>query len=134
MYSYLALLSEVTAFAVLLLSILGASKLSFAQNQGLRCLVEAYPGVLSPQTNLESNRLLWRDGTSMPYDDAQTPRSFEKLLDEANLKDQMKRFLKSFTEAAVRKQLVRVYWSPAENYVMFSQNAGAATALATVGK
>lgn len=161
MYSYLYRFYKVTAFVVLLLSILGLSKPSFANNQGLRCLVEAYPHLISPETSLNGNTLLWRDGTVMPYDDGETPNSFEELLDNADLKDQMSMpyplgvltapprfnfdpgrvrneafFEKVYgsSEAEVRKQLTRVYWSPAGNYVMFSQNAGAANALAAVGK
>ncbi|MEN9639953.1 MAG: hypothetical protein RLZZ262_1822 [Bacteroidota bacterium] len=156
-----SLLTRAATLIIVLICILGLSKPSFANVHGLRCLVEAYPQTLSSQTDIQSNILIWRDGTRMSYDDGVTPRSFEELLEEADLKDQMSMpypmgklstppafnadpgrvrheafFEKMYgeSESEVRHQLTRVYWSPAETYVSFSQTNGAANALALVGQ
>ena len=57
-----------------------------AQNPSLQKLVASYPDFLQ---KAEGNILVWRDGSSMAYDDGKTPADYLHLLDEADLRDQM---------------------------------------------
>ena len=52
---------------------------------GLRKLVKAYPDFLD---SADDNNLYWKDGTVMIYDDGKQ-KSFDELLDNADLEDQM---------------------------------------------
>lgn len=52
----------------------------------MQCLVEAYPDFLSYASD---NLIVWKDGTSMIYDDRQEEPDFETRLNQASLKDQM---------------------------------------------
>ena len=52
---------------------------------GLRKLLKAYPDFLD---SADENHLYWKDGTVMVYDDGQE-KSFDELLDYADLQDQM---------------------------------------------
>ena len=53
---------------------------------GLKKLLRAYPGFLK---EARGGYLIWKDGTRMLYDDGRE-KSFEKMLDSADLEDQMK--------------------------------------------
>ena len=52
---------------------------------GLRKLVQAYPDFLD---SADENNLYWKDGTVMIYDDGRQ-KSYQELLDDADLEDQM---------------------------------------------
>ncbi len=52
---------------------------------GLRKLVQAYPDFLD---SADENNLYWKDGTVMVYDDGRE-KSYEEMLDDADLEDQM---------------------------------------------
>ncbi len=130
-----------------------------ANDQGINCLVMAYPDFLSKTQ--DSNILKWHDGTALVYDDGVVKNDFESLLNEANLKDQMSMpypqgvpvqlpdfnsdpgriryeplFQKMYgdSESAVRKNLTKVYWAPAQQRVTFTQINGADQALERVGQ
>ena len=51
----------------------------------LDTLVEAYPDHLAGH---DGANLLWKDGTRMPFDDGRRDKSFDQLLDEADIEDQ----------------------------------------------
>jgi len=53
--------------------------------KGLQKLLKAYPDFLDKS---EDGYLIWKDGTRMLYDDGRD-KSFEELLDSADLEDQM---------------------------------------------
>ena len=55
-------------------------------DDGLRRLLKAYPDHLD---RAEGNCLIWKDGTRMPYNDGRA-KSFQALLDSADLEDQMR--------------------------------------------
>ncbi|MCP4599172.1 MAG: M15 family metallopeptidase [Proteobacteria bacterium] len=54
--------------------------------KGLKRLVKAYPDSLSRAST--KDRLVWRDGTTMAYDDG-TKKSFKQMLEYPDLEDQM---------------------------------------------
>ncbi len=130
-----------------------------ANDQGMDCLVMAYPDFLSKTQ--DSNVLKWRDGTALVYDDGVVKNNFESLLSEANLKDQMSMpypqgwsvqppdfnsdpgriryeplFEKMYgnSEGAVRKNLTKVFWAPAQQMVTFTRINGADQALEKIGQ
>ncbi|EIJ41433.1 hypothetical protein BegalDRAFT_0515 [Beggiatoa alba B18LD] len=136
-------------------------QLPASADNGLRCLVEAYPQFLSPETDINGNELLWLDGTRMIYDDGKQYTDFEELLNNGDLKEQLSipyslapltqapafnedagrirhiDFFKKMygsTEAQVRKQLKKVSWLPSKTSILFSSVNGADEALAEVGK
>ncbi len=136
--------------------------LSFAAaDEGLNCLVKAYPEFLSSDTDTSSNTLLWRDGTRMTYSDGVEYENFEERLNHSDLKDQMSIpyslaaltkapamnedsgrlrdidfFMKMYgsSSAAVQKNLVKTTWQPSGSSVMFSRVNGANEALEKVGQ
>jgi peptidoglycan L-alanyl-D-glutamate endopeptidase CwlK len=61
---------------------------------GLKRLLLAYPDFLK---GAEGGYLIWNDGTRMLYDDGRE-KSFEKMLDSADLEDQMKQAYPARTE------------------------------------
>jgi peptidoglycan L-alanyl-D-glutamate endopeptidase CwlK len=54
---------------------------------GLQRLLTAYPDHLVNAG--EHNRLIWKDGTRMTFDDGITPKDFETLLNEPDLEDML---------------------------------------------
>jgi len=137
------------------------SRIAFADDLGLTCLLDAYPTFLSQSTDKKSNTLLWVDGTKMLYDKEVKAKDFEDLLDISDLKRQMSIpyplgilsdpptlnqdpgrlrhepfFEKMYgnSESSVNKQLVKVFWAPANKYVTFSYVNEANKALFAVGQ
>lgn len=55
---------------------------------GVLRLLKAYPDHLSSATR---NSIVWKDGTTMPYDDGIADKSFQVLLDNPDLQDQVER-------------------------------------------
>lgn len=53
---------------------------------GRAALLEAYPSHLR---SIDGTSVTWTDGTTMPYDDGRPDKSFEQMLDEPDLQDQM---------------------------------------------
>jgi hypothetical protein len=53
--------------------------------EAMQVLIRAYPDFLD---RVEDNKLVWKDGDQMPIDDGKGDKPFDKLLDEADLKDQ----------------------------------------------
>jgi hypothetical protein len=103
---------------------------------GLKKLLAAYPGMFKGATQ---NSIIWNDGTSMVFDDGVQNKSFQALLDNADLEDQVNAmpyprngftepkknndpgrvryepfFLKMYgsTEQQVRANLVEITWLP----------------------
>ncbi len=62
------------------------AQLMLAQNPQIRKLVAAYPQQLA---SAKDNAIVWKDGTSMAFEDGKTPSSYLRLLDDADLRDQM---------------------------------------------
>lgn len=52
----------------------------------IQCLLDAYPDFLA---SANDNLIIWKDGTSMIYDDGQEESEFETMLNQASLRDQM---------------------------------------------
>lgn len=104
---------------------------------GIKTLLAVYPDHLIRATK---NTIIWKDGTSMPFDDGIANKSFNDLLDHPDLEDQVSGipyplgrnfsapaknsdpgrvryepfFLKMYgrTEAEVRANLVEITWLP----------------------
>jgi hypothetical protein len=79
---------RLTASACLAIALVGPAA---AQDVGgarakrlMRVLVAAYPDFLAGH---ESNELLWKDGTRMPFDDGKGAKPFAALLDAPDLED-----------------------------------------------
>lgn len=53
---------------------------------GRSALLKAYPAHLQ---SIEGNMVVWADGTTMSYDDGRSSKSFDELLDQPDLEDQM---------------------------------------------
>ena len=53
---------------------------------GARALLAAYPEQL---TGYRDGKILWRDGTVMPYDDGRSGKTAAELFENASLKDQL---------------------------------------------
>lgn len=53
---------------------------------GAQHLIAAYPDHI---VSIEGNVLIWKDGTTMPYDDGVRKKTFEQVLIKPSLKDQM---------------------------------------------
>lgn len=53
---------------------------------GIRRLLAAYPDHLQGATR---NAIIWKDGTVMPYDDGRETKTFQQLLDQPDLQDQV---------------------------------------------
>jgi len=49
-------------------------------------LITAYPNHIS---NTDGNYIIWKDGTKMPFDDGKKGKTFEELLRDADLEDQL---------------------------------------------
>lgn len=124
-------------------------------------LIEAFPEFLK-ETG-ETNAIVFRDGTTMPWDDGVDDKTFQQLLDAPDLEDQlaampypagwpfeaptrsqdpgrvryMPFFLKVYGEKreAVEENLVQVPWPAAgkDATIQFNRTAGAAAALEAAG-
>lgn len=71
---------------VALLSTPGASAIADPQTAALEALVAAYPDALARR---EGQNVVWRDGTVMPATDGKTDKSFDQLLKNASILDQL---------------------------------------------
>jgi len=104
---------------------------------GLKALLSAYPNRLKEATE---DFVIWQDGTKMSYDDGKKDKTFEELLSEGDLEDQMSMkypvgeevdyspeenfdpgrvryapfFRKMYgnTKEEVKKNLTYIYWMP----------------------
>src|SRR5580692_3643086 len=76
------------ALCVLGFTLLIASKALSAEAPGMALdrLIAAYPDVLERH---DATQLYWRDGTSMPVSDGISGKSFEQLLKNASILDQL---------------------------------------------
>jgi hypothetical protein len=68
------------------LALLSSSALAAETNAALDRLVAAYPGVLARH---DGEHLYWRDGTVMPVSDGVNGKSFDQLLKNASILDQL---------------------------------------------
>lgn len=55
-----------------------------AEGDKVSALVQAYPDFLD---RIEGNDLVWKDGTRMPIDDRQSPKTLDVMLQQPDLKD-----------------------------------------------
>lgn len=125
--------------------------------QGIDCLLKAYPGFLSGK---DGNTLFLADGHRLPYGSG-SQGNFEERLDHADLHDQMsqcyspgfpvdppgfnedpgrmrdERFFKRLygeDKLAVQRNILQVTWAPTGKSLPFSRVASADQALMRVGK
>jgi hypothetical protein len=68
--------------------LLTSAGLAAPQGELLDALVSAYPEQL---VGHDGERIYWRDGTAMPVSDGVSGKSFEQLLTDASILDQLRK-------------------------------------------
>ncbi len=144
---------------LLILMAFGARASNASAVAALDCLVKAYPEFLEAVRG--DNAVVTRSGEVLFFDEGLADRSFEALLNLADLRAQMEvpypaepiivapardidpgrirsnrffRLLYGSTEAEVREHIQAVYWAPCRCYLPFTQRNGAGAALRSVGE